>query len=104
MANRHALIIGGHGKIAQLLTPLLLRRSWDVTSLIRSEEQVAAIRKLGEGTGTSAKLTVLVRSLVDVKGPEQAKSILDEVKPDTVVWSAGELMSIFFQQGVTESS
>jgi len=93
MASRTILIIGGHGKIAQLLTPLLLQRSWNVTSLIRSEDQVDAIRKLGEGSGVEGKLSVLVQSLADVRGPDQAQSILDQVNPDTVVWTAGQFFS-----------
>ena len=85
--SHHVLIVGGHGKISQLLTPLLLKRSWTVTSLIRSQEQVSTIKGLGaNGPG---KLHVLVRSLEDIKSDGQAKAILDEVKPDYVVWSAG---------------
>jgi dTDP-4-dehydrorhamnose reductase len=89
MASRHILIIGGHGKVAQFLTPLLLQRSWNVTSLIRTEEQTDAIRKLAAGEHLKGKLQVLVRSLADVKSAEQAKSILDEANADTIVWSAG---------------
>ncbi|KAK3995261.1 hypothetical protein QBC44DRAFT_320754 [Cladorrhinum sp. PSN332] len=91
MAPHHVLILGGHGKIAQLLTPLLLRRSWDVTSIIRSQEQVATVQKLGDAKESSAgKLNVLVRSIEDVKSEADAKAVLDEVKGvDYVVWSAG---------------
>ncbi|EOO04372.1 putative nad dependent epimerase dehydratase protein [Phaeoacremonium minimum UCRPA7] len=85
--SRHVLVLGGHGKVAQLLTPLLLQRSWTVTSIIRSEEQVPTVRKLGDNQ--SGQLNVLVRSIEDVKEVSQAKSILDEVKPDYIVWSAG---------------
>ncbi|KAF1945230.1 hypothetical protein EJ02DRAFT_431822 [Clathrospora elynae] len=81
------LVIGGHGKIAQLLTPLLLAKSWNVTSMIRTAEQTAAIEKLGKGH--PGKLSVLVRNVADVKSEADAKSILDQVKPDWVVWSAG---------------
>lgn len=79
--------MGGHGKIAQYLTSLLLQRSWTVTSIIRNPDQVPAIKRLGENRG--GKLNVLVRSLEEVKAQAQAKSIIDEVKPDYVVWSAG---------------
>lgn len=85
--SRHVLILGGHGKVSQLLTPLLLKKSWAVTSVIRTEEQVPTIKKLGDSL--QGKLSVLVRSLEDVKSESQAKAILDEVKPDYVVWSAG---------------
>ncbi|KAL7933013.1 hypothetical protein V8C35DRAFT_67423 [Trichoderma chlorosporum] len=84
---RHVLILGGHGKVAQLLTPLLLKRSWAVTSVIRKEEQVPALEKLG--SGLPGRLSVLVRSIEDVDSQEKAASILDEVNPDYVAWSAG---------------
>ncbi|KAK7538115.1 NAD(P)-binding protein [Phyllosticta citribraziliensis] len=83
----HVLLIGGHGKVAQLMTPLLLARSWAVTSLIREQAQVPTIEKLGHGQ--PGKLNVLVRSVEDVRTERDAKSILDEVKPSWVVWSAG---------------
>ncbi|KAI0015714.1 NAD dependent epimerase/dehydratase [Xylariomycetidae sp. FL0641] len=87
MAAHHVLLLGGSGKVAQLLTPMLLQRSWNVTSIIRNPEQVANLQKLGEGH--SGKLNVLVRSLEEVKSDDQAKSLIDEVKPDYVVFSAG---------------
>jgi nucleoside-diphosphate-sugar epimerase len=87
MGSHHVLLLGGHGKIAQYLTSLLLQRSWTVTSIIRNPDQVPAIKRLGENRG--GKLNVLVRSLEEVKAQAQAKSIIDEVKPDYVVWSAG---------------
>lgn len=83
----HVLLVGGHGKVAQLMTPLLLARSWAVTSLIREQAQVPAIEKLGHGQ--PGRLNVLVRSVEDVRTERDAKSILDEVKPSWVVWSAG---------------
>lgn len=86
--SRHALILGGHGKISQYLTPLLLDKAWTVTSVIRSQDQVPAIERLSP-PGGKGKLNVVVRSLEDVREVAQAKSILDEVKPDTVIFSAG---------------
>jgi nucleoside-diphosphate-sugar epimerase len=87
MANHHVLLLGGYGKVAQYLTPLLLKRSWNVTSIIRNPDQIPELKKLGEKQ--PGKLDVLVRSLEDVKSDDQAKSIIDEVKPDYIVWSAG---------------
>ncbi|KAI1474519.1 hypothetical protein K445DRAFT_349275 [Daldinia sp. EC12] len=83
----HVLLLGGSGKVAQLLTPLLLQRSWNVTSIIHDPARVASLEKLGHGQ--NGKLNVLVRSLEEVTSEAQAKSIIDEVKPDYVVWSAG---------------
>ena len=85
------LLIGGHGKVAQLLTPILLARSWNVTSMIRSAEQTETIEELGRGQ--PGKLSVLVSSVEDVKSESDAQKILEQVKPDWVVWSAG--MSFF---------
>jgi nucleoside-diphosphate-sugar epimerase len=88
--SHHVLVLGGNGKIARLLTPLLLKRSWAVTSIIRDPAQVPDVEKLGSG-GTSGKLNVLVRSIEEVKSQDQAKKVIDEVKPDYVVWSAGRI-------------
>ncbi|OIW28142.1 NAD dependent epimerase/dehydratase, partial [Coniochaeta ligniaria NRRL 30616] len=87
MTSHHVLLLGGHGKVAQYLTPLLLQRSWTVTSIIRNRDHVHDLKKLGENK--PGKLNVLVRSLEDVKSDSQAKSLIDEVNPDYVVWSAG---------------
>lgn len=86
--SQHILLIGGHGKVAQHMTPLLLARSHAVTSMIRDPAQAGAITKLGEGQ--PGKLNVLVRSVEDVKSESDARKILDEVKPSWVIWSAGE--------------
>ncbi|KAH9897591.1 NAD dependent epimerase/dehydratase [Xylariomycetidae sp. FL2044] len=87
MASHHVLLLGGNGKVAQLLTPMLLQRSWNVTSIIRNPDQVPHLQKLAENQ--PGKLSVLVRSIEDVKSDTQAKSLIDEVRPDYVVWSAG---------------
>jgi hypothetical protein len=83
------LLIGGHGKVSQLLTPLLLARSWNVTSMIRSAEQKPTIEKLGQGQ--PGKLDILISSVEDVKSESDAQKILEQIKPDWVVWSAGML-------------
>jgi nucleoside-diphosphate-sugar epimerase len=96
-SHHHVLLLGGHGKVAQLLTPLLLRRGWDVTSVIRTEEQVDTVRELaglakegkdGDGKGVG-KLNVLVRSLEEAKTERDARWVLEEVGADYIVWSAG---------------
>jgi len=81
------LLLGGHGKVSLLMTPKLLSRSWNLTSVIRNPDQKADIIEAGKnGPG---KLDVLVASIEDVKSEADAKKILDQVKPDWVVWSAG---------------
>ena len=81
------LLLGGHGKVSLLMTPQLLARSWHVTSVIRDPQQSEEI--LSKGNNEPGKIDVLVRSLDDVKNLQQAQSILDETKPEYVVWSAG---------------
>lgn len=43
----NVIIIGGHGKIAQLTTPLLIEAGHHVTSVIRKPEQEDRIKELG---------------------------------------------------------
>jgi uncharacterized protein YbjT (DUF2867 family) len=71
-------IIGGHGKVALLLAPLLVQRGDEVTSIVRNPEHVADV----EATGATA-VVADVESL-DEKG-------LAEVLAghNAVVWSAG---------------
>lgn len=55
--------------------------------MIRNPDQKAEILEAGKnGPG---KIDVLIESLEDVKSDGDAKRILDLVKPDWVVWSAG---------------
>jgi hypothetical protein len=86
------LLLGGHGKVSLLMTPKILSRSWNLTSIIRNPDQKSDILEAGKnGPG---KLDVLVESIEDVKSDDDAKKILDKVKPDWVIWSAGMLTSI----------
>jgi dTDP-4-dehydrorhamnose reductase len=95
------LLLGGHGKVSLLMTPKLVARSWHVTSVIRNAEQTAAILDAGKaGPGT---VDVLVESLEDVKSDADAQRILDQVKPDWVVWSAGEMDMPPSVRGIDES-
>ncbi|CAK7208422.1 hypothetical protein SBRCBS47491_000087 [Sporothrix bragantina] len=88
--SHHVLLLGGHGKVARLLTPLLLQRSWTVTSVIRSPDQVSTIEALAPDAAARKNLNVLVHSLEDlVQSQDQAQALLDQVRPDYVVWSAG---------------
>lgn len=87
MTATKVLLIGGHGKIALHLTPLLLSKSWNVTSVIRNPDHEAEISKLGEGR--PGKINVLVDSLDDISSDSDAKRVLDKVDPDIVIWSAG---------------
>ncbi|MBT9256883.1 SDR family oxidoreductase [Phycicoccus sp. MAQZ13P-2] len=72
------LTIGGHGKVARHLTPLLTERSHEVTAVIRNPEHTADV----EADGATAKVA-------DVQSMSTAE-LADLVRGhDAVVWSAG---------------
>lgn len=83
------LLLGGHGKVALHMTPLLLNRAWNVTSVVRNPDHESEILALGKGR--KGKLNVLISSLEDVKSATDARKIIDSVTPDYVVWSAGRI-------------
>lgn len=87
MATTKVLLLGGHGKVALHLTPLLLSKSWNVTSVIRNPDHESEITALG--ANKPGKINVLVESLDDVDTVEKATTVLDKVDPSVVIWSAG---------------
>lgn len=87
MPPPRVLLIGGHGKVSLLMTPLMLSRSWHVTSLIRNAAHKADIEPLA--AGKPGKLDLLVANLEDSKTEGDAQAVIDKVAPDWVVWSAG---------------
>ncbi|RDW90688.1 uncharacterized protein DSM5745_02463 [Aspergillus mulundensis] len=89
MSNLNVLLLGGHGKVALHLTPLLLARSWNVTSVIRNPAHESEILALADPSKARGKLNVLVSSLDDIKTSADAAKIISQVDPDYVVWSAG---------------
>lgn len=72
------LIIGGHGKVARLLTPLLVEASHEVTAVVRNPEHVPDV----EADGAAA----LVAD-VQAMGPAALTDAMSDV--DVVIWSAG---------------
>ncbi|RDW84677.1 hypothetical protein BP6252_02267 [Coleophoma cylindrospora] len=87
MSSPRVLLLGGHGKVSLFMTPKFTSRSWHVTSVIRNADQKPAILEAGKnGPGS---IDVLIASLDDVKSQSDAQNILDQAKPDYVVWSAG---------------
>lgn len=90
--NMQVLLLGGHGKIALHLTPLLLNRAWNVTSVVRNPDHEKEILALGKGR--KGNLSVLISSLADIKSAADAQQILNSVMPDYVVWSAGTCPSL----------
>lgn len=72
------LIIGGHGKVARLLTPLLVESSHEVTAVVRNPDHVSDV----EADGASA----LVADVQTMNAAELTEMV-DGV--EAVVWSAG---------------
>ncbi|QIM23210.1 SDR family oxidoreductase [Phycicoccus sp. HDW14] len=72
------LVIGGHGKVARRLTPLLTARSHDVTAVVRNPDHAADV----EADGASA----LVADVQSLTTDELADLFAGH---DAVVWSAG---------------
>lgn len=71
-------IIGGHGKIARLLTPLLTRRGDEVTSVVRNPQHQGDVSSLGA--------TALLADVETMDVAAIAEILRDH---DAVVWSAG---------------
>lgn len=72
------MIIGGHGKIAQLATPLLVQAGHTVTSLIRNPDHEETIRTLGA-----------TPVLFDVEQADRDGFTEIFSGQDAVVWAAG---------------
>ena len=88
------LLLGGHGKVSLLLTPLILKRSWTLTSVIRAESQESDI--ISAAGAHSSNLHVKVADLESIASQADAQSVLDETKPDYVIFSAGTSSSIAY--------
>jgi Nucleoside-diphosphate-sugar epimerases len=72
------VIVGGHGKVALLLAPILAERGDDVISLIRDPDQSADIAASGA--------TPLILSVEEASTEELANAFAGA---DAIVWSAG---------------
>ncbi|KAK2804129.1 hypothetical protein FQN49_008861, partial [Arthroderma sp. PD_2] len=83
------LLLGGHGKIALLLTPLLLARGWDVISAIRDPRHESDILKFNKDDGKGGKVSISISDLEKVKSSEDAAKVITAASPDYVVWAAG---------------
>ena len=85
------LLLGGHGKVALLLTPRLLSRGWSLTSVIRDPAQTSDIEHAAaKAQGSKGKLDVLVHSLEEVSSESDARQVIEKVKPNWIIWSAGK--------------
>jgi len=101
MATPRILLLGGHGKVSLLLTPKLLSRSWNVTSVIRNPDQKADILEVAKNE--PGKIDVLVESLEEVKSDADAKRILEKTSPNWVIWSAGTSFTLFYLSALGDS-
>ena len=72
------VIVGGHGKVALLLAPILSARGHDVVSLIRDPEQADEVSATGA--------VPLVVSVEEASDAELAAAFSGA---DAIVWSAG---------------
>ena len=72
------LIVGGHGKVALLLAPVLVGRSDEVTAVIRNPDHADGVRATG---------AVPVVFDVEHEGRERLAELI--AGHDAVVWSAG---------------
>ena len=75
---KKAVIIGGHGKIALLLAPLLRDAGWEVTSVIRNAAHIDAVAATGANP-----------VLLDVGSASIAELTEAMAGHDAVIWSAG---------------
>ncbi len=71
-------IVGGHGKIALLLAPLLVEAGHEVTSVVRNPDHVTDVEETGA--------TALVSSVEDADTDALTELLSGQ---DAVVWSAG---------------
>lgn len=74
----NVVVIGGHGKIAQLATPLLVEAGYTVTSIIRDPAQEETIRSLGA-----------TPHVFDVETATQQDFVEAFTGQDAIIWSAG---------------
>lgn len=72
------ILFGGHGRVALLLAPLLVKRGDEVTAVIRNSDHVTDV----ESTGASARVAD-----VEILGVLDLAQLIDG--HDAVVWSAG---------------
>ena len=76
-ANR-VIVIGGHGKVARLLTPLLVAEGMEVAAVVRSEAQVEDVIEDGATPVVADIETMGVNEIAELVGGY-----------DVIVWSAG---------------
>ncbi|GME32100.1 hypothetical protein N7540_007816 [Neofusicoccum parvum] len=95
MTSPRVLLLGGNGRTARVMTPLMLARSWHVTSVVRQATQHEQILRLaGEAKSEGQQqplgsLDVAVVDLADIRSDADALALLRLHSPTYVVWAAG---------------
>lgn len=82
------LIIGGHCKVAMLLTSLLIARGCNVISLTNNPVHRRDILNLRKSS-SQGDIEVLVTDMKYIDTLETATALLDRVDPNYVIWMAG---------------
>ncbi|KAI2603647.1 NAD-dependent epimerase/dehydratase [Hypoxylon sp. NC1633] len=75
-----ALIFGGSGKLAKLITERLVQKGYQVLSVIRREEHIPSLRELGA--------TPILQS-IELASVSELASTIRTSAPDTVIFAAG---------------
>lgn len=87
------LVFGGNGRIAKAMTSLMLARSWQVISVIRNPSHTKSIQSLGDDQKGAVNVICLDLNDLQDSGDVQRR-ILDNHRPDCVVFAAGKLESL----------
>lgn len=91
------LLVGGHCKVALLLTHNLIVRGCDVVSLTTNPMHRGDILNL-RTSDRQGSLEVLVTDLEHIASLEDARALLDRVDPNYVLWMAGEYRYFYDSQ------
>ncbi|MBC3185171.1 SDR family oxidoreductase [Corynebacterium sp. zg-331] len=76
--KKKVIVVGGHGKVALLATPLLAQEGYEVSSVIRAPEQAEEVR--------AARANPVVTDVAAMSAEEMGALFAGY---DAVVWSAG---------------
>jgi len=89
MTHLRILLFGGNATISLLIASMMLERSWDVISVVRSAQQKDRILRLG--IGKKGKIDVLVCDLEGLQNVHDARGMIDRAKPNAIVFAAGNI-------------
>ncbi|KAH6886801.1 hypothetical protein B0T10DRAFT_490365 [Thelonectria olida] len=93
MSTPRVLILGGSASLSRLMTLRMVSKSWDVISVIRDPAQRSQILQIGNGQ--KGKVEVLIQDLEKLMGVRGARRILEQARPNIVVFVAGSTRKPF---------